>query len=92
MAKKYQVLTTLLQRIVHEGGFRDDGTPKKMAEHKRGDIIEFPGYEDDDVQRLVDLKAITPHVDEEKEEPKGGGTAPPATPSAPQAAGAQPSA
>jgi hypothetical protein len=66
---KFRVLTTLLDRIDHDKGFKEDGTPKKVVTHKRGDVVEFPGYEDDDVQRLVDLKAVKPVSEEKKAAP-----------------------
>jgi hypothetical protein len=80
---KYEVQTTLLDRVgADDNGklaFKDDGTPKKIHKHNKGDIIEFPGYDDDDLKRLVDLKAIKPVSEKPKEE---GGGKPAAAPAA----------
>lgn len=78
---RYRVLTTILDRIEHSAGFKDDGSPKRVVEHKKGDVIDFEpeAHDNGTVDRLLDLKAIEvakpqrPQADEEK----GGGSPPP---------------
>jgi hypothetical protein len=86
---KYEVRASYLDRLDYTRGFFDDGRPKKVHEHKRGDIISFPGYEEEAIERLVKLKAIKPvklesveGAAESQGEQKGGGT-PPATQKSP---------
>ena len=83
-AEKYVVMHTALDRIVPEAGYKDDGTPRKVVNHTRGEVIVFVGLEDDDVQRFLDMGAIQKYVEpvveepavEEEEEPAPVKTAP----------------
>jgi hypothetical protein len=69
--KTYEVCANLLDRVDHSGGYRDDGSPKRRPiEHRKGDKVTFDGYEDDDVQHLLDLGAIKPADEESDEEPE----------------------
>jgi hypothetical protein len=78
--KEYEVVANLLDRVDHSGGYRDDGSPKRRPiEHRKGEKVTFDGYEDDDVQRLLDLGVIKPADEEsdegtEDEEPEGDGS------------------
>jgi hypothetical protein len=76
MAQKYVVQTDLLDRIDHSAGYKEDGTPKRVTEHRRGEVIEFGELPQEQVDRFIDLGAIKEHKPEKEEKGEEPSAAP----------------
>jgi hypothetical protein len=79
MPEKYEVLTNTLFRIDHSAGFRADESPKRVVEHRKGDVIEFEDNDinKDRVQELLAAGAIAPAKDQgDQQAPRKPATTP----------------
>jgi hypothetical protein len=77
---KFEVLSDVLQHVDESKGYYDrDGTPKKINEHKKGDIVDFEDTPEERIADLIRLKAIRPAKEKKDEEEgkKGGQSSPP---------------
>lgn len=79
----YKILVDVLDHIDKEAGTYDNGQPKVVNQHHKGDVVDLSDIDEQRIQELVDAGAIEEDKgddeDEESETPADAPTAPAAS-------------
>lgn len=79
----YKILVDVLDHIDKEAGTYDNGQPKVVNQHHKGDVVDLSDIDEQRIQELVDAGAIEEDKgDDEDEESETPAASAPAAPAA----------